>query len=402
MACQLPVWFPADLSSWDDCDENGGCQCNDLRFNAKTVISKAVYGILADSGYLESTTGYSKQYMLQMAYDEKQNKLIMSDLHSQTDPPDDSSYDTIADLTHKKLLILTYLGFDKYNARFVEQVLMYGKHNDDGNGNAKWCYSPGTFDCLYHHADNCNTEVTDFTNVTFFLTYQAGSSSYFTSEVTYPIEYINAINMEDGKPFIDGVYKSYYFKIYTFNDIINGLPLVFGGSIPSGTWFEIDWLDSNNETVYFYGYLKFPISLSSSGPGQLTVTDVSTGDIYNYDFNVYPLYQVYENLVNDLFNELTARYALQHYHELPNSHTLDVRFNSHVAEEAHLVTWTLREDVVDSINDCEIPCERFSFDTWVALMQKKMSAKDFFCKDNLTEASRILFTTRERCKNCGK
>ena len=397
MAYTLPNWFPADLTAFDDCDENGACQCNDIRFNAKTVISSAVYGILADPGYLETTTGYSRDYLLQMAYDENQNVFIMSDMHSQTDPPT-GAYDTIADASYVRLLLLSYLGWDKYNARFVEQVVMYGTEADQTSN--VWYYSPGTFNCLYHNGSGCDDDTVNFSNITIFITYQSGYGTYFTSEATYPIEYSRKINWEDDKPLVDGVYKSYYFKIFNFTTVINGLPTITTSTIDANTWLAIEYVDVNGDTVYYYGYTNEGLTLTSSGANQLTVTGISSGNIESYDFSISPNYSVYEAFISDWFTEITALYALQHYQELQNATTGHNTYDAYVAEEGHLVTYNLRENVVDSINDCEIPCERFSFDTWVALMQKKMSAKDFFCKDNFTEASRILFTTRERCKNC--
>jgi len=71
-----------------------------------------------------------------------------------------------------------------------------------------------------------------------------------------------------------------------------------------------------------------------------------------------------------------------------------------MAEEMHIVTYELAYEILQSIEDCTVPCERFSFDEWMGLRQKHLAANTHFCKGNIMKAALELYTSRTRCKNC--
>ena len=71
-----------------------------------------------------------------------------------------------------------------------------------------------------------------------------------------------------------------------------------------------------------------------------------------------------------------------------------------MAEEMHIITYDLAYEILKSIEDCSVPCERFSFDEWIGLRQKHLAANTHFCKGNIMKAALELYTSRKRCKNC--
>ena len=153
----------------------------------------------------------------------------------------------------------------------------------------------------------------------------------------------------------------------------------------------------SGEVIEQYVILNEDITVSSLS-GIVTVID-NTGASVVFDVSDPT---AIDSFRTTYFSELSALEIMQNLSNVRNviNGTSANSLDTYLGEDAHLVTYNLRANVIESIDDCNIPCERFSMDTWVALMQKKMAAKNMFCRNNLTEAARIMHTVEERCKNC--
>ena len=371
------IYIPCE-SGGEDCTDHGNCGCSNLRNDDVNISSKGEYGIFQNEHYLKNN--FSKQYALQLDYDENTNEIVMSDeriLYT-----GDGSVYNIPVENYKKKLLLTYLNFDKYTAKFIEQIVDSHLTNYDIN---EWRYQIGTSNCFYHNEDGCVTADEDFTNATIFVEYITGLGNYLAAQATWPVKYEKQINIEDNKPLIDGMYKTYFFLIPDLEDVLSTTGETLSFTNP--TFFNIN-NDAGEEHVLIIS--NATITKDTNG---YTITTGGTPTLYDFTL--------------DGRAELIAEYSgsdidlLKNMRYVPNSLVNSGFPDSYVGEDAHLVTYQLRDMIVESIKECTIPCENQSYDEWIALMQKKKAAKLHLCDNNITEAVRIMFTLTERCKSCG-
>jgi len=381
-----PIYFDCDTEGTPcDCNDNGGCSCSSIRNDDKNIVSKSLYGVLSRFEYLQ-TEAFSKEYAIELKYNESENKLILNDNRINYDG--NSVTPILVDKYHKKVL-MTYLSYDKFNAKFIEQIVM--SHLTDSDIH-EWGMPIGSFDCFYHNEDDCVIAESDFTHATVFVEYLTGNGGYLATTNHYPIRYERQVNMEDGKPKKDGLYKSYFFMIpdfdIAFNDALNN-----SIAVPNTEFFIYTDTEGNDHNLKFNNSI-----LTYASSTDFVVENTFTGDIIHYDLTDDEVLLSFLNtyIIDNDMDLLKNLGSLDNMLHLAPYETLRTIYT----EDMHLFTYDLRDMIVESILDCEIPCEKFSFDEWMAMMQKKKAAKIHFCNSNITEVVRIMFTLEERCKNC--
>lgn len=372
----------------NDCDDNGACVCNNRNINGRNLMSRKVYGVLTDNGYLDNY--YSRGYLTQLKYDEMLSKIFISNEHSQVHPPYNTAYLDLDPNIYKNKMILTYLGFDINSAKLLEQIVLDGDHSDTG----VWEYELGSTQCYHGNSPECVVIEDDFTNVVLNVDYLDANGQLIFAQYTAPIVQSYPINVVDGKSKLDGIYKTYYFKVpdlvylFTHDD--------FTYTFLKDSYYYFEYLNDAGETIVEYCKLKDDI-----------ITDYDTGDVeiefqgitYNYDLTINQDIIDFKTLCFDVISGIDFLKSIGVIRNVINPDNSGL-IDTYIGEDTHLVTYNLRDNILNSIQDCNLPCERFSMDTWVALTQKKMAASEMFCRGNLTEAARIMSTVEERCKNC--
>ena len=380
----LPIYLTS-------CDDNGVCECGNDLPNGRNISSQSLFGVLTGDAYLSNI--YDRDYLVQVKYDEINNKVYFSAEHSTVDPPVLAGVNyTIDSAYYRNKLVVTYLGFDKNTAKFAEQIILDGSHKD----NKVWEYEVGTFNC-YHHNQDCVTQLEDYTHLTEYVAYVDGKGFLSFQTLTTPVIYTNRLTYDDGKPKLDGLYKSYYFLFPFLTEIFineTGTMIInpndmfyFSYTNTSGVAVE-EYCYSNNNLNIDYA-LPYAVSVENIDDGLTSIFDLTTNAgriafkeayfIAMYGFELLKRIQYIPNVLRPLANVL---------------------YESYIGEDAHLITHELRYNIIESIKDCNIPCEEFSIDTWVALKQKKSAVSIFFCNESFTEVARIMTTLEERCKNC--
>jgi len=367
------------------CDDNGHCACDDRCLDGKNVMSKRKYGVLTNNGYLDNN--YSREYVMQLKYNEANDILYISDEHSKVHPPYNSSLLDLNPSYYRKKLIMTYVGFDIDNGKFIEQIIFDGDHESDGI----WEYDLTSLPC--HHGDSDCNETEIYTDITVVVEYVNDLGFNFQTEVTYPLLYQRLINIVDGKVKLDGVYKTYYYDIPYLTEMMSAMPGT--STFMKGSIFYFQYIDEDGNLVEEYRQTTSDIIVDYT-----TYTNVIvSGGVQYYDLtNITDK----RNFVLRYFSEVSAIDYLKNIGTFRNvvNPAGSTVIEGYMAEDAHLITYQLRDAIIDSINNCEVPCEKFSFDTWVALKQKKMAAGVAFCNNNLQETARIMSTVDQRCKNC--
>lgn len=374
------------------CDDNGVCECNDNLINERNISSQRLYGILTDDNYLSNL--YPKSYLIQVDYNETDNKIYFSAEHSVVDPPyDPANYYQINSTYYRNKLTVTYLGFDNSTAKFAEQIILDGAHKD----NKVWEYEVGTFNCYHHNTEPCVTELEDYTNLTEYVAYVDGKGFLSFQTLTTPVIYTNRLTYEDGKPRLDGLYKTYYFLFPYLTEILTGLSGTM--VVTKNEMFYFAYIDDDNNTIEEYCYSNNSLSIDYTTSTAVSVVNTDDGTTIIYDLTTN---QGKIDFKNAYFITMEGFELLKRIQYIPNVLRANTypSYDVYFGEDAHLITYELRYNIVESIKDCNIPCEKFSFDTWVALKQKKSAASIFFCNESFTETARIMTTLEERCKNC--
>jgi|GEM_PF-7057722 len=369
----------------DRCLDRGGCSCGLLGNDDSNILSKGVYGVLNSTEY--KVTDYSQQYALQLSLDESTHEIVMSDANIDYN----GNGTTVRDLSFAawgKLLLLTYLSFDKYTGKFIEQVV-FSSASD--NSVHEWRYKIGEYNCLYHNEDGCVTAEENFTDVTIYVEYVTGFGNFMAARAVYPALYNGAINVEDNKPKIDGVYKSYMMIIPDLYQLIGGM----AGS----TWlFTVPTYFMVPNGAGGYYIVLFPAGTS------LVVDDNN----FNFSLIINGETTEYDEGANNNASYLNESFSISNAEVLKNLRYIpnvlrsfgDSSIEPYYAEDVHLITYQVRDSIVESIKSCNMSCEKQTMDEWIGLMQKKKAAKFHICENNITEAARIMFTLTERCKSC--
>ncbi len=219
------------------------------------------------------------------------------------------------------------------------------------------------------------------------------------TQVSYPVVAKSLINIYDGKMKLDGIYKTYYFMIPFLTEILtnhSGTTIFNEGDI-----YYFEYIDDNGVIVKEYRVLNNNITIIYDSTSTITVITAT------YPLSTSTIYDLSDpaRLLAFIDTHTTAVEGIDFLKNLgtfknikrADSYTL---FEGAFGEDAHLVTYDLRDEIIDSITDCEYPCEKFSTDKWAGLMQKKMAASVAFCNNNLQQAARIMGTVEKRCKGC--
>lgn len=372
------------------CDDNGGCLCDNRNFNGRNIISKRKFGVLTDNGYLDSL--YSREYLMQLKYDEGEKCIYISDEHSKVNPPADTSYLTLDPQFYRKKLIMTYVGFDTDNAQFVEQIVLDKGHETDGI----WKYELSDIECNIHNY-NCEEAVTgEVDNMTVIVGYVNDWGILSETQVTYPVVYVRRINLENGKVKLDGIYRTYYFDIPYLSEMFTSGTYNNIGTFPKGFIGYFEYVNTEGELIQEYRQFNEDTIINYTSA---TITATSSANVGNYDMNVNDDKRDFAEIFTTVVSGIDYLKNLGVFRNVINSDSSSL-IDGYVAEDVHLITYNLRANIIDSIEGCELPCEKFSYDTWIALMQKKMAASIAFCNNNTQEAARIMSTVEERCKNC--
>jgi len=380
-----PIYCDCDKVTVCDCNDNGGCSCSSIRNDDKNIVSKNIYGVLSKDNYLDSD--FSREYALEMKYDESVREIILND--NRVDYTGDTDSTEVLTDNYVKKVLLTYLNYDKFNAKFIEQIV----HSElTDSSTHEWRMPLGSFNCYYHNEEGCVSAEPDFTHATVFVEYLTGNGSFVVTRDVYPVRYTKQLNIEDGKPKLDGLYKSYFFLIPKFIETIQNAT---GNSVVVSHSEFMNIVNSDGENIVLM-FSNSVIKLIS--PNVYLVENSLSGSILIYNLSIP---EELENLISaysiesdlDMLKNISS--VDNDLHIAPYNPMRTI-----YAEDAHLVTYETRDMIVESIMDCEIPCEKFSFDEWMALSQKKKAARIHFCNENFTETARIMFTLEERCKNC--
>lgn len=379
---QEAIYFNCEVVS-DCCNDNDGCGCSSIRNDDKNIVSKASFGVLTDERYLD--IDYSGAYALQVDYDENNHEIVMSDSHINY-AGDTTVYGIPLD-NYRKKVMLTYLSFNKYDAQFIEQIVDSQMTASNVN---EWRYSLGSSSCFYHNEDGCVVADSDFTNAIIFVEYITSRGNFLAAEATFPVKYSGRVDVEDNRPKFDGLYKSYFFLIPSLEDYLTATHAYYNMS----SKFFFSFLDDNDQEVT----LMFGGARVTKTDVGYTVIDYTIGITTTYDLTLGETGRA--DLIADY--GIGDRTFFENFASIPNNVNVAAPNypETYMAEDIHLITYELRDKIVDSIKDCAIPCEKQSYNEWLGLMQKKKAAKIHFCEENVTEAARIMFTLDERCKNC--
>jgi len=378
-----PIYF--------DCDESGNCDdCYSCDYiNHGRLYNKRISGLLTHTRY---NTEHDK-YMLNFVYNESESRIEMTD----------TALDLVTDThpipyAYSKFLILTYMSYDPDSGKFYEQIVYSSGINKDivgADGFESWNYDieKDPMKCWYHN-DECVEVEEDFTNATIQIEYIGADGTHLMANKVYPILYSNDVSSESDKKYVDGIYKTYYFMV---RDIVQGSASVsvnkgnavrFLNTLGSGT---MDYVLIANDN---YDIVTTPTTILINGTYSFTAsnyTELLTSELFTVveaeDNNGTVTYAPMELLKHISYlacGELQPENVLQQI----------------MAEEMHIVTYELAYEILESIEDCSVPCERFSFDEWMSLRQKHLAANTHFCKGNIMKAALELYTARKRCKNC--
>ena len=386
-----PIYLDCEGESCDDC-----YSCDYI--NNGRLYNKKIKGLLTHSRYSDN----HPQYMLDFVYDENDPKSIkMNDsalnLDSVNHPIDGSLF--------SKFLILTYISFDQDSGKFAEQIVYSSGINKDVvgvDGFENWTYEiqGDPWKCWLHNGECIETTVEDdYTNATIIVEYIGDNNTDLTTTQTYPLLWTKRLDSENGSKFVDGVYKSYYFMVRDVTAGFSGYTIPKGNVVRFKDVFGTDSMDyvlRANEG-YNITTTSTEIVLSKLGTSETLTVDSSNLELLLGWFTQVEgllgaeddelIYQPIEMMksINDLrCGEIEVDSVLQEI----------------IAEEMHIITYELAYEVLKSIEDCSVPCERFSFDEWMGLRQKHLSANTNFCKGNIMKAALDLYTSRKRCKNC--
>ena len=321
------------------CDDNGACKCNNRNFNGRNIISKRKYGVLTDNGYL--TNDYSREYLMQLNYDESENCIFISDEHSKVNPAFDTSYLTLNPEFYKKKLLMTYVGFDNENAKFLEQIVLDKGHETDGI----WRYDLSGADCAHSNID-CVAEGTvdvDIDSMTVIVGYVNDLGFLSETTTTYPVVYTRNISTLNGVTKLDGVYKTYYFQLADLVALMMTNPSTI--VLEEGAIYYFEYLDTDGiTTITEYRKIKSHVDVNYN-----TITAVTfTGGMSVYNLS---LPDDKRNFILDISEEVSVIDYLKNLGTFKNVINADnsLTIDSYVGEDAHLITYNLRDNIIESI-----------------------------------------------------